>query len=61
VRMQPCGGIIWQAHRADDRPLGIRVGRLDPQCLEKSGPRRDGIYALTENVASPFHTEPGSC
>jgi hypothetical protein len=31
---------------------------IDPQCLKKSPPRRGGIYALTENVASPFHAEP---
>ena len=31
---------------------------IDPQCLKKSPPRRGGIYALTENVSSPFHAEP---
>ena len=31
---------------------------IDPQCLKKSPPRRGGIYAPTENVASPFHAEP---
>ena len=31
---------------------------IDPQCLKKSPPRRGGMYALTENVASPFHAEP---
>jgi len=31
---------------------------IDPQCLKKSPPPRGGIYALTENVASPFHAEP---
>ena len=31
---------------------------IDPTCLKKSPPRRGGIYALTENVASPFHAEP---
>jgi len=31
---------------------------IDPQCLKKSPPRRGGIFALTKNVASPFHAEP---
>jgi hypothetical protein len=31
---------------------------IDPQCLKKSPPRRGGIYALTKNLASPFHAEP---
>ena len=31
---------------------------IDPQCLKKSPPLRGGIFALTENVASPFHAEP---
>jgi hypothetical protein len=31
---------------------------IDPQCLRKSPPRRGGIFALTENVASPVHAEP---
>jgi hypothetical protein len=31
---------------------------IDPQCLKKSPPRRGGIFALTGNVASPFHAEP---
>jgi len=31
---------------------------IDPQCLRKSPPRRGGIFALTKNVASPFHAEP---
>jgi hypothetical protein len=34
---------------------------IDPQCLKKSPPRRGGIYALTENVSSPFHAEPRQC
>ena len=41
-------GTAWhQSHRT-----------IDPQCLKKSPPRRGGIYALTENVVSPFHAEP---
>ena len=31
---------------------------IAPQCLKKSPPRRGGIFALTKNVASPFHAEP---
>src|SRR5215469_1196344 len=31
---------------------------IDPLCLGKSPSRRGGIFALTENVASPVHAEP---
>jgi hypothetical protein len=39
----------------------VQAAALDRReffCLKKSPPRRGGIYALTENVASPFHAEP---
>ena len=44
---RPVGSALHQSHRT-----------IDPQCLKKSPPRRGGIYALTENVSSPFHAEP---
>jgi hypothetical protein len=31
---------------------------IDPLCLRKSPSQRGGIFALTENVASPVHAEP---
>ncbi len=46
----------------DSRAVGTTLHQshrtIDPQCLKKSPPRRGGIYALTENVSSPFHAEP---
>jgi hypothetical protein len=46
----------------DSRAVGTAQPKshrtIDPQCLKKSPLRRGGIYALTENVASPFHAEP---
>src|SRR5271165_3437060 len=46
----------------DSRAIGTALHQshrtIDPQCLKKSPPRRGGIYALTENVASPVHAEP---
>jgi hypothetical protein len=52
--------VITAAH--DSRAVGTALHQshrtIDPQCLKKSPPRRGGIYALTENVSSPFHAEP---
>jgi Big-like domain-containing protein len=52
--------VITVAH--DSRAVGTALHQshrtIDPQCLKKSPPRRGGIYALTENVSSPFHAEP---
>jgi hypothetical protein len=52
--------VITAAH--DSRAVGTAQHQshrtIDPQCLKKSPPRRGGIYALTENVSSPFHAEP---
>jgi hypothetical protein len=52
--------VITVAH--DSRAVGTALHQshrtIDPQCLKKSPPRRGGIYALTENVPSPFHAEP---
>jgi hypothetical protein len=46
----------------DSRAVGTAQHRrhrtIDPQCLRKSPLRRGGIFALTENVASPVHAEP---
>jgi hypothetical protein len=46
----------------DSRAVGAEQHQshrtIDPQCLKKSPPRRGGMFALTENVASPLHAEP---
>jgi hypothetical protein len=47
---------------AEANPLALFIARKKPSddrppCLEKSPPRRGGIY-LTENATSPFHAEP---
>jgi hypothetical protein len=47
-----------QNSRAVDTAQHKSHRTVDPQCLKKSPSRRGGIYALTENVASPFHAEP---
>jgi len=44
-------------------PLALRLTKtrhrtIDPQHALKIPARQGGIYALTENVASPFHAEP---
>ena len=56
----PAFEVTTAAH--DSRAVGTAQHQshrtIDPQCLKKSPPRRGGIYALTENVSSPFHAEP---
>ena len=56
----PAFEVTTAAH--DSRAVGTAQHQshrtIDPQCLKKSPPRRGGSYALTENVASPFHAEP---
>ena len=56
----PAFEVTTAAH--DSRAVGTAHHQnhrtIDPQCLKKSPPRRGGIYALTENVSSPFHAEP---
>ena len=56
----PAFEVTTAAH--DSRAVGTAQHQshrtVDPQCLKKSPPRRGGIYALTENVSSPFHAEP---
>src|SRR6202521_5000940 len=56
----PAFEVTTAAH--DSRAVGTALHQshrtIDPQCLKKSPPRRGGIYALTENVSSPFHAEP---
>ena len=65
---QPCRGISRWAHRADVLQRGTLTSRAAswqeqssddrPPCLEN--PRPAGAEStLTENVASPFHAEPG--
>ncbi len=64
--MQPCRGIAWWAHRDDDRQrenqflavLPILIGSKDPHTLKIPAPA-GAEPSLTENVASPFHAEPG--
>jgi hypothetical protein len=57
---RPAFEVTTAAH--DSRAVGTAQHQshrtIDPQCLKKSPPRRGGIYALTENVSSPFHAEP---
>jgi len=59
-RKWPGFDVTTAAH--DSRAVGTAQPKshrtIDPQCLKKSPPRRGGIFALTENVASPFHAEP---
>jgi hypothetical protein len=57
-----CPGFEVTTAAHDSRAVGTALHQshrtIDPQCLKKSPPRRGGIYALTENVSSPFHAEP---
>ena len=56
----PAFEVTTAAH--DSRAVGTAQHQshrtIDPQCLKKSPPRRGGVYALAENVSSPFHAEP---
>ena len=62
--MQPCRGIIWRAHRDDDRSADAslprssknHIGSVDPDALKISARRAECL--LTENADSPFHAEP---
>jgi hypothetical protein len=57
-----CLGLEVTIAAHDSRAVGTAQHQshrtIDPPCLRKSPPRRGGIFALTENVSSPFHAEP---
>jgi len=61
---QPCGGIVWRAHRDHQRGAAAsllrssrdHIGSADPDALRM--PARRAEYSLTEIALSPFQTEP---